>query len=69
MSSVRELVVNVAAGVLRVPPKDITDKTRLNVDQCNTVGLNIVMQTGELLVIADLQGSTVGDLIAAAGGE
>jgi len=69
MSSVRELVVNIAAQVLRVPPERVTDETRLNGDQCTAVGLNIVMQTGKTLIIDDLQEGTVGDLITAAEGE
>lgn len=69
MSSVREMVVNIAACVLRVPPEKITDETRLNGDQCNAVGLSVVMQTGKTLNIDDLQGQTVGDLITAAESE
>ena len=69
MSSVRELVVNIAAQVLRVSPEKVTDETRLNGDQCNAVSLNIVIQTGKTLTIDDLQEGTVGDLITAAGGE
>ena len=60
----RELVVNLAARALGVPRENVTDETRLNGDQCNAVGVNFVVQTGKALIIDDLQGGTVGDLIA-----
>jgi hypothetical protein len=65
MSS-RELIVNLAAKVLGVPRENVTDETRLNGDQCNAVSVNFVVQTGKGLINDDLQGGTVGDLIASA---
>lgn len=69
MSSVRELVVRIAANVLSIPKNKVTDETCLNGEQCNAVGLNISIQTGKVLTIDNLQGGTVGDLITAAEGE
>lgn len=66
-NALQGLVVSIVAEVLHVPPESITDETRLDGDQCNTVRAIFGAMTAKPLSMNNRQVTTVGGLIWAAG--
>lgn len=65
MSSVREDIISVAAEVLGIAPNEVTDGTRVNADQVNTIGMMVTFKKGRLIVLDFERMRTIGSLITA----
>ena len=63
MSSVREDIISVAAEVLGIAPNEVTDGTRVNADQLNTIGMMVTFKKGRFIALDFERMKTVGSLI------